>query len=257
MSEALTEADETVGIIPQELQVQSVTPMEMLQQAVSGGADPETLEKLMTLHERWQAQQDRKSFVASMAKARAEFLPVYKQTSGYLNRYKFEQLSNIADAVDPALAKYGFSYEWVTEDLEEGRVRVTCVVTHEEGHEKRNSLSGHPENTADEKANMNEFQRLGGAVTYLQRYTLKSALGIAASADTDAGGASSAPNFDTGPWIARIDDAFKNKDQSAVKAIKADIQKEAKENRMPDASFKLLNAHYSAQIKRAKELSDG
>ena len=39
---------------------------------------------------------------------------------------------------------------------------------------------------ADQSGNKNGFQAIGSAVTYLQRYTLKSALGLSAEVDDDA-----------------------------------------------------------------------
>ncbi len=165
-----------------------VTPMTMIEKALASGASPEHLEKLLTLQERWEAAQARKAFITAMALARAEFKPILKKNQGYSNRYQYETITDVMDAVDGPLGKYGFSYDWVTEDLPDGRIRVTCVVTHEAGHSRSNSLSGDPKDTADAKANMNGLQRMGGAVTYLQRYTLKAALGIAASKDTDGNG---------------------------------------------------------------------
>lgn len=167
-----------------------VTPMTMIEKALASGASPEHLEKLLTLQERWEAAQARKAFIAAMALARAEFKPILKKNQGYSNRYQYENLTDVMDAVDGPLGEHGFSYDWVTEDLPDGRIRVTCVVTHEAGHSRSNSLSGDPRDTADAKANMNGLQRMGGAVTYLQRYTLKAALGIAASKDTDGNGGS-------------------------------------------------------------------
>lgn len=163
----------------------ALTPMAMIERALVSGTTPETLEKLLTLQERWEANQARKAFITSMALARSKFAPVLKKNSGYNNRYKYETLPDVMDAVDGPLGDNGFGYDWKTEDLPDGRVRVTCIVTHEMGHSRSNSLSGDPKDTADAKANMNGLQRMGGAVTYLQRYTLKAALGIAAEQDTD------------------------------------------------------------------------
>lgn len=170
-------------VIPQSAEI--MTPMAMIERALTSGATPETLEKLLTLQERWEANQARKAFIESMALARVKFAPILKTNSGYADRYKYETLTDVMDAIDGPLGEHGFSYDWVTEDLPDGKIRVTCVVTHEAGHSRRNSLSGDPKDTADAKANMNGLQRMGGAVTYLQRYTLKAALGIAASKDVD------------------------------------------------------------------------
>ena len=165
---------------------QPMTPMAMIDRAIASGANPDVLEKLLNLQERFEANQARKAFIENMSQAKAKFKPILKKNSGYKERYKYETLNDISDAVDAALSEFGFSYDWETEDLPNGLIRVTCVVTHEAGHSRKNSLSGNPKDTADAAANMNGLQRMGGAVTYLQRYTLKAALGVAASSDTDA-----------------------------------------------------------------------
>ena len=169
----------------------AVTPMDMIDKALASGASPEALEKLLALQERWEANQARKAFIVAMAQARSKFGPILKRHDGYSSRYKYETLPDVMAAVDGPLGENGFSYDWKTEDLADGRIRVTCVVTHEAGHSRSNSLAGHPNDTADAKANMNGLQRMGGAVTYLQRYTLKAALGIAAEKDSDGAAAGS------------------------------------------------------------------
>lgn len=182
-----------------------MTPMAMIDRALTSGATPETLEKLLTLQERWEANQARKAFIENMALARVKFAPILKSNDGYASRYKYETLTDVMDAVDGPLGEHGFSYDWVTEDLPDGRIRVTCVLTHEGGHSRRNSLSGDPKDTADSKANMNGLQRMGGAVTYLQRYTFKAALGVAASKDVDGKAASSDPTISADQFRELVD----------------------------------------------------
>ncbi|MEM6413168.1 MAG: ERF family protein [Pseudomonadota bacterium] len=183
----------------------AITPMEMLNTALSNGAPIETLEKLMALQERWEANQARKAFVAAMANARAKFEPILKRHNGYNNRYKYEQLSDIETAVRSALSEHGITYEWQTEDSDDGRIRVTCIATHSDGHNKTNSLSCHPKDVADPKANMNGAQRIQTAVTYLERITLKALLGLAAGPDSD--GVAGEQAYDTAPLKQQIDDA--------------------------------------------------
>ncbi len=202
----------------------AATPLAMIAHAIDKGASVETLERLMALQERWEAGQARQAFIASMAKARASFKPILKKNEGYSNRYKYETLSDVMDAVDGALSDNGFSYDWETEDLPDGRIRVTCVVTHEQGHSRRNSLSGHPADTADAKANMNGHQRMGGAVTYLQRYTLKAALGVAASADTDGASDNDSGSIDAEQYqtISKLIEDTQSEEAKVLAYVKAD-----------------------------------
>ena len=166
---------------------QLATPMTMLGRAVESGASMEVLEKLMGLHERWEANQARKAFDAAIAHAKAEIGPIFKNrkvdftsAKGRTN-YEYEDLAEIARTVDPILAKYGLSYRWRT-TTDANLITVTCIVSHRDGHSEENSLPG----PRDETGNKNAIQSIGSTVTYLQRYTLKSALGLAASKDDDA-----------------------------------------------------------------------
>lgn len=226
------------------------TPMEMIDRALTSGASVETLEKLMALQERWEAAQAKKAYIAAMAKARTEFKPLLKRHAGYNNRYKHEMLDDVCEAVDEALSRHGFSYDWTTQDAGDGRVSVTCVLTHADGYSKSNTLTGDPKGAADAKANMNEFQRLGAGVTYLQRITLKAVLGIAAAKDDDARSLGSEVEFDTAPWIERIDAATTG---DAVKAVQRELK--AEEAKMPSWARDILTAHFAAHIKRLKEMN--
>lgn len=59
---------------------------------------------------------------------------------------------------------------------------MTCVVSHSQGHKEETTLQCAP----DTSGAKNSVQAIGSATTYLQRYTLKLALGVSASTDDDA-----------------------------------------------------------------------
>lgn len=173
--------------------IDPITPMAMLQLAVEKGAAADQIEKLMDLHMRWEADQARKAFVAAMAafKASAPKLTKNKHVSfpskGGHTDYDHATLDAICATLDPPLTANGFVYDWETDQAENGMVRVTCIITHGQGHEKRTTLAAMPDNSGGK----NLVQAIGSTVTYLQRYTLLSGLGLAtADADDDgrAGG---------------------------------------------------------------------
>ena len=86
----------------------------------------------------------------------------------------------MAAAVDPVLARHGLSYRFRSEQSG-NRLKVICRVSHADGFGEETAL----ETQNDESGNKNAIQSVGSAVTYLQRYTLKLALGLAASNDDD------------------------------------------------------------------------
>lgn len=153
----------------------AVTPAQMIMVAIERGADVAMLERLMALQERWEANEARKAFVAAFAEFK-KVRPVItknkhvgfksKRTDTSTN-YDHATIDNVCDSLDPALSAHGFTYVWKT-DQAEGRVRVTCTLTHVLGHSESVSL----EAARDDSGNKNHIQAVGSAATYLSRYTL-------------------------------------------------------------------------------------
>lgn len=166
----------------------AITPLDMLNTAVARGADIATLEKLMALHERFEANQARKAFDAAIAEAKAEIQPVIRNAKGH-NDKRYADFSAIARAVDPILSKNGLSYRFRT--VQADKINVTCILSHRDGHSEETTLAGPP----DTSGNKNAIQAIGSTLTYLQRYGLIQALGLAASNDDDgkASGKDTAP----------------------------------------------------------------
>lgn len=164
-----------------------VTPMAMIERALATNAGAEIIEKLMALQERHDANMGRRAFDEAISKAKAEIPPIvknrtvnYEPKGGGKVNYQFEDLSEIARTVDPILSRYGLSYRFRTRQ-DGSTVTVTCVLSHQAGYSEETVLSGQ----ADNSGSKNAIQAVGSTVTYLQRYTLKAGLGLAATTDTD------------------------------------------------------------------------
>jgi hypothetical protein len=170
---------ENVHTIPQPVATVAMTPMAMLDRAVSSGAGIEMIEKLMGLQERWETNQARKSFDAAIAAAKAEIPVIAKNATGH-NSKKYANFAAIAGTIDPIISKHGLSYRFRTTQGE--RISVTCILSHRDGHSEETTLSG----PADNSGNKNAIQSIGSTLTYLQRYSLVQMLGLAASEDDDA-----------------------------------------------------------------------
>lgn len=159
------------------------TPMNMLAQAVERGATIEVLTKLMDLSERWEANQARKAFDEAIAAAKSEIPPIVRSAKGH-NDKKYADFAAIASVVDPIISRHGLSYRFRT--MQDDKIRVTCVLSHKAGHSEETTLAG----PSDTTGNKNAIQAIGSTLTYLQRYSLVQALGLAAANDDDgkAGG---------------------------------------------------------------------
>lgn len=155
------------------------TPTDLLATAVAKGASTEQMQQLMQMKLDWEANEARKAFAASMARFRSEAPNLEKQAKVDFTspkgrtHYQYSSLDYIMSKVNPILAKNGLTVSWQTDQA--SGVTVHCDVMHELGHSTRVSLSAEP----DQSGNKNSIQAVGSTVTYLQRYTLLSALGLA------------------------------------------------------------------------------
>lgn len=152
--------------------------------------DVEKFERLMAMGERREQAAAIRAFNDALANAKGDFPPILKNrvvdftsAKGRTN-YHHEDLTEISRTVDPILKRHGLSYRWRSAQAG-GKLSVTCIVSHRDGYSENTTLEG----AEDHSGNKNPIQAIGSAATYLQRYTLKLALGLAAAHDDDGQGA--------------------------------------------------------------------
>jgi len=150
--------------------------MALIQQAVGSG-NVQLVEKLMELQERHEANQARKAFNNAMAAAKSQIEVIPKRQKGHNSNYA--GMGDIADVVAPILSMHGLSYRYRT--AQTTGITVTCIIAHKDGHFEETVISAGPDKTGSK----NDIQAIGSTITYLQRYTLMAALGLAAAKDDD------------------------------------------------------------------------
>lgn len=237
------------------------TPADLLRIAVQSGADLDRLERLMALQERWEANEARKAYVLAMTAFKAEPLTIYKRKQvGYETKegdfvgYMHAELSDVTEVVGPAMARHGLSYTWSIKQ-EAGRINVSCVVSHQQGHSESVTMDAAP----DTSGKKNAIQSIASACTYLQRYTLLAATGMSTKGmDDDGAGAGDADaEKKRRQWLddqkANIADATSSKD---LKAIMAYAIGKTRENNDPEAEAE-LNAAFTAKMATAKPKTTG
>jgi hypothetical protein len=148
--------------------------------AMNPAVDIDKMERLLTMQERMQDRQSAQEYAKAMSLFREEAPSILKTESGYDDRYRYAKLDKAISQIAPLLSKCGLSYRWSTNQGDSG-IEVTCHVTHLLGHGEATSLKA----AADTSGSKNSVQAIGSTVSYLQRYTLFSILGLAASDDDD------------------------------------------------------------------------
>ena len=205
--------------------VAGATPIELLRIAISQGADLQKIEKLMDLQDRWEANQARKAFTVAMTDFKKHVPDIIKDRlvdftnrEGKRTRYRHASLASVCDAVIEGLSTVGISHRWLLEQA--GAIKVTCILTHIAGHSESTALQA----SADESGNKNSIQAVASTVSYLQRYTLLSATGLATrDMDDDGRGHEEGRLEHTSPALVTPEQIAEI--ETMIKGVKADRQK--------------------------------
>lgn len=245
------------------------TPMTMLDAAVRQGVSIETLDKLMALQERWEANEARKAFSEAMSAFRAENISVRKNKDADYGKgsaaYSYATLDAVCDAIVGALSKHGLSHHWETKQSGD-QVTVACHITHRMGHRESTSLTS----GLDQTGSKNKIQALGSAVKYLERYTLLAITGLAVKDKDDDDGhgtAGEAPpptitdsqraDFDAAIEAAADEDGLMRtyqslktaceaiNDEASFKALKAKVKAKGKALGLPDDFLRAKKPAYN------------
>lgn len=177
----------------------SVNVESLLAQAVVGKVPVETLERLLALRDKLNAERAKADFTAALARfqARCPVIPKNKIAKGQNFSYPYADIPTIIQHAGPILAEEGFSYRFTTSD-DETHKTVYCHLMHVGGHEEVTPFRV----PIDKAARMNDVQKDGSSNTYAKRYAFCNATGIMtgdADDDGNAGTATEPPKFGTPP----------------------------------------------------------
>lgn len=149
----------------------------------------ETLERIIKLQERMDAQRAKMAFDAAMSAAQSEMRRVGRDGNNPQTHSRYATYAAIDRALRPTYTKHGFGLSFNTgSDAPPDHVRVLCEVTHRDGFAK----SYHIDMPADGKGAkggdvMTRTHAAGSAVSYGMRYLLKMIFNVAVGEDDDDG----------------------------------------------------------------------
>lgn len=153
--------------------------MKLMEIAINKGAEIETLERLMSLHDDFEKKEARKAFFAALSEFQS-CIPVIKKEGRAYNNAEYARLEDIAQSIRKELVKCGLSYRF-EQAQHENMMQVSCIVSHQDGHSEKTSMSA----AADKTGNKNAIQAIASTSSYLRRYTLTGALGIVVGGEDD------------------------------------------------------------------------
>lgn len=213
--------------------------------------DVAKLKELLAVKREWEQDEARKAFVVALNAFKADPPQVLKdaQVSFGAGRtaYKHAALDKASEIIGAALARHGISHRWNVEQGE--KIKVTCILTHALGHSESVTM----EATPDTSGSKNSIQAIGSTVSYLQRYTLFAASGIAPKNADDDGRQGKIGQMDDQVKAAHLDAIGKAADSKALESMWAAIASEC--TKLGDVpAYEELKA---AVIVRAKALKKG
>ena len=239
MNEAAKTVEITVPVdphypLPPEMEPQptalAVNPMRLIEIALNQNADVGKLEALFNLQLRWEQNEAKKAYVAAINAFKADPPAILKNKHVAYNQVAYDHatLDHVCKAVTSGLSEHGISHRWRIEQSD-GLIRVTCILTHDMGHSEETTLVA----GADMSGSKNAIQGIGSAVTYLERYTLLAATGLAAAnGDNDGQGAPTweklqeyLDSIATAPNLKVLEDTFKAGFKEAAALINTQAMK--------------------------------
>lgn len=184
----------TAEIIPAEQQ--ALTPQSkfdrLLQLAIERNAGADQFAALVDAIMKAQREDARLQFEAALGRFREHLPKVFKtkkviipNRDGSQTSYSHAELDKAFEIVDEELRKEGLIASWRPSEGANGRTVVTCVFRHpSSGHVEDMATLGGPPDTSGSKT---PGQQIGSIVSYLERYTLFAAAGVAPKGmDNDA-----------------------------------------------------------------------
>lgn len=160
------------------------TPDQMIMVAINKGLSPESLDRLFTLQERYEANLAKKAFDKAMADFQGE-VPVIKkvkrggQTKTGQTAYMYAPLDSIVEQVQSLLKKNGLSYmikiDIIVDEKKETKVKATCIARHYLGHSEESTMEVP---LGAQTGVMSQPQVVAAASTFAKRYAFQNAFGI-------------------------------------------------------------------------------
>jgi|SRR6185437_7422154 len=190
--------------IPKNTEIAPVTPMQLIERAPAD-LPVERMAQLFELQLRWEENQARKAFKKAFAGFKSECVTITKNVTvkdGPLKDKKYADLWGVVSAIIPALSNHGLSHSWKLTKDEPAWMEVTCTISHEDGYSESVSMGAAP----DTGPGRNAIQARGSAKSYLERYTLLAATGMAAAGtDNDGAGAPKAQGMPERELLEALD----------------------------------------------------
>jgi len=162
--------------------------------ALDPNVDIDKMERLLGMQERILDRQAEMAFNSALAEVQSEMVPIVRDAKNDQTRSNYARLEAINKAITPITTRHGFAMSFGSDvSPMEGHYRVTCRVSHGEGH-ARDYHADVPADLTGMKGNTNKTatHAFGSTMSYGRRY-LKLLIFDIATEDDDGNQAGAGP----------------------------------------------------------------
>ena len=150
----------------------------------------EVLERMQEIQFKHEANEARKAYTKAKVALMNALPPIiahdrvvdYPSGKGGRVHYSYATMAAAVKEIQPRLGDYGFSYQWIPENLENGNIKITFRLTHILGHFEDFPMSGPP----DTLGGKDPLKAIGSTSSYLKRYTFCLGFGVTTADMKDA-----------------------------------------------------------------------
>jgi hypothetical protein len=219
MSNAVEKYDELAPVVSSE----TTAIVQMIERAAANPAvDIDKMERLLQMQERVMdrrakaafdsalaimqpslPQVDRNGRIVVFSKADRDKAGGPRPTDTPLQSTPYALWEDINAAIGPHLAEHGFALSFRTGQAADGKITVTAVLSHKEGHREETTITL----MHDSGGSKNSVQAVGSSISYGKRYTAGLLLNITSRAPGDAdddGVKAGAPSQITAEQLAEL-----------------------------------------------------
>ena len=202
----------------------AITILEIVQRAA---ADPQTdvgkMERLLGMARQMKFDEARAAYIKAMVRMKP-LLPVIDRKgrititdkadrSKVIQSTPYALWEDIDEKISPVLASHGFSLTFRSGVGQDGKITVTGVLGHEEGHTEETTITL----PHDSSGSKNSVQAVGSSTSYGKRYTATLLLNIRTKGEDDDGQKGGAPETITPEQLENL--------RSLIDFTKSDIPK--------------------------------
>jgi hypothetical protein len=239
-------------LIPQEPETATILSI-VARAAADPTVDIDKMERLMQMRERELERVGQQEFNQALNAAQADMGRVAANRTNSQTGSKYADYAALDRVLRPIYIQHGFALSFSSEPAGESVLRVVASLSHRGGHSARYQIDM-PADGKGAKGNdvMTKTHATGSAMSYGQRYLLKSIFNVAVGETDDDGNAASA--YVAPEHEAKADEFYQAiAEAETVDTLKKNVGAAIAASGLPPLLLKRVRSTYTSRLNRLRE----